>query len=406
YGGMPYRVAFGRGLAKGACNLRVGWQQLVEQVEVQSEINKDFAVFAGFIEEVDSIDPVLAQELLDQCSQHPELRQVLVGLHPRQKFTDSDLDRCMALLDAPDIRPFMYGPILWKEQYAHLPKGRVLDLAQRLLKKPNGDDVILEALSLRLHNKDKAVDTLGCDLRQTGLKAATLRFYRNDSDRGGSTDYKMERVVDAALRFGGNEVEKQLWLDTIFSVVDKHYGYINTFENTIGTTAALVPEAFLNRIFEGSEEQQQRRLFFIRHGGLRRLPLSKINADVLIEWCRNKSDPGAWSTIASGIGLWPKNMNQQDGINLWDAALRFLENSPEPKAVLESFSEQVRPSSWSGSLANVMQSRADVIGKLVEHERTDISGAARAVYAELTKLIEREKVREQREDEEREQRFE
>lgn len=53
-----------------------------------------------------------------------------------------------------------------------------------------------------------------------------------------------------------------------------------------------------------------------------------------------------------------------------------------------------------------MQSRADVIGKLVEHERTDISGAARAVYAELTKLIEREKVREQREDEEREQRFE
>lgn len=53
-----------------------------------------------------------------------------------------------------------------------------------------------------------------------------------------------------------------------------------------------------------------------------------------------------------------------------------------------------------------MQPRADAIGELVEHGRPDISQAAKSVSAKLTKLIEYERERERREDEEREQRFE
>lgn len=58
----------------------------------------------------------------------------------------------------------------------------------------------------------------------------------------------MELVVEAALRFDGNETEKRDWLDTIFAAVDKHYGYIHAFKRAIDTTAGLMPEAFLNRI--------------------------------------------------------------------------------------------------------------------------------------------------------------
>lgn len=43
-GGMPYRAVFGRGLARGAHDLRIGWQRLVEQIEKQPDANKDFGV--------------------------------------------------------------------------------------------------------------------------------------------------------------------------------------------------------------------------------------------------------------------------------------------------------------------------------------------------------------------------
>ncbi|MEI7252437.1 hypothetical protein [Pectobacterium versatile] len=404
-GGMPYRAVFGRGLARGAHDLRVGWQRLVEQIEKQPDASKDFGVIGGFIEEVDSVDPSLAQKFLDQCAQHPELRQVLVSLHPWEKFTVNDLDRCMKHLDDPDISPFMYEPILWREQYASLPSARIHELAERLLSKPGGDDAILEALSMRLYGKDESIDTLGADFRRIGLAAAIQRIKNSDRVQRGAIDYRMERVINAVLRFYGNEAKKIEWLDTIFSVVDKHYVYVFDFDKTIETTVSLMPEKFLNRIFEGTEAQQQIRRFFICRGGLRSYPLTKITTNVLIAWCHARNEPGIWSAIAAGVTLWSKN-DEQSVLTLHEAAIELLEASPEPTAVLESFAESITPSSWSGSRANIMQARLMAISTLIKHERPDIAEAAKVVCEKMSQRVERQRVREQREDSEREQRFE
>ena len=136
-------------------------------------------------------------------------------------------------------------------------------------------------------------------------------------------DHQMECVINAALRFDGNEAEKQEWLNTIFSVVDKHYGHVHSCENSIGTTAVSMPEAFLNRVFGGSEEQQELRQFFISHGGYGQSPLAKIDVDVLIAWCRARNDTSVWAPIASGISLWVKE-EEPEGLTMSESALRLL----------------------------------------------------------------------------------
>ncbi|ECG4949171.1 hypothetical protein E0W00_20120, partial [Salmonella enterica subsp. enterica serovar Llandoff] len=403
--GMPYRYAFGIGLAKGSHNLLIDWEKLVTQLDTQSGQHKDFSIFRGFIGAVEAIDSTLAQELLDQCAKHPELRQELVNLHPWQKFTEIDLDRCISLLDDPDIRPLMYGEILWREQYVNLPEERILTLAQRLLSKPNGDDVVIEALGMRLHHLKDATEPLDIGLRLVGLKAAILRFQRNHDDPSGIIDHYMETVLDSSLRSDGNEAEKLEWLNTIFAVVDEQDGYISSFEGSIGVTAALMPEAFLNRVFEGTEEQQRKRLHFIRYNKFRGSPIAKIDIAVLIEWCRIQNDPRIWTSVATGVNLWAKE-NEQEILILPKDAMELLEAAPDPKTVLESFAKRAAPSLSSGIPVSTMQPRVDAIGNLTNHERADISEAAQKVYGELIDLINREKIREQREDEEREQRFE
>jgi len=249
------------------------------------------------------------------------------------------------------------------------------------------------------------VDTLGPDFRQIGLRAAILNLPKDHNDPGGSRGYNMECVINAVLRYGGNDAEKQEWLDVIFAVVDRHYGYVNSCESAIDTTAALMPVEFLNRIFEGSAEQQESRQFFVCHSGYRQSPLAKINVDQLITWCRARNDTNVWVSIAWGISLWEPG-EETEGMKMSESALRLLEASSDPVVVLETFAERVTPSSWSGSRAKVMQSRAEAIRKLVEHERADISTTAQTVSANLVQLIERQKEREQREDMEHEQRFE
>ncbi|MEQ5184716.1 hypothetical protein [Providencia rettgeri] len=402
---MPYRAAFGKGLAKGTCDQKIHWQNLVDELKKYPEINKDFSVFKGFIEEVDSINRELAQEILDQCAQHSELKKVLVDLHPWKEFTINDFNRCIAILDDSDINPFMYGAILWAAKYADLPRECILDLTSRLLSKPNGDDVVLEGLSMRLHDKDESIDILGAEFRLLGLKAGISRLKRNDNDSGSMSDYNMERVINAALRFDGNEPEKLEWLDTIFDVIDNSYGYLYSFETVIEKTVSLMPEEFLCRIFEGTDRQKQSRLYFIRGNDRNGSVLEKIDKNSLLEWCCFKNDSNIFAAVATGINLWVKDEATSITI-LSEMATKLLELAPEPKVVLEAFAECTTPSCWSGSLANIMQSKADAISQLITHDRTDISIAAKSVNEKLTHRIENERSHERKDAEEREQRFE
>jgi hypothetical protein len=272
--------------------------------------------------------------------------------------------------------------------------------------KSDGDDTLLEALSMKLHGEDPAVDTLGPELRRLGLKAATKSLLADHSDPGGSKDYRMENVIRAALIFDGNDAEKTEWLDAIFSVVDERHGYIHAFEKAIESTAGLMPKAFLNRVFRGTEDQQSRRTFFIRNGGIRRCPLSKIDVADLIEWCQQRNEADIWGLVASGIRLWEKGYGTRDGSSITSSAVEFLAVAPEPETVLYSYADRVTPSSWSGSRADVMQPRADAIAELKQHEREDIAKATKSVSDRLAMEIERERVRDRQRDEEREQRFE
>lgn len=404
---MPYRKSFGRGLAKGAHDFHAGWNDLILHLAQSSGANHKFSVIEGYIEEVAATDPAAARELLDECAKHPELQQVLVSLHPGSEFTEADLERCMALLDNDDIHPWMFGPILWRDNYAHLPSERLLDLSKRLLTKINGDHVLLEALSMKLHGKDAAQDTLGPELRKLGLEAATKSLLADHNDRGANKDYRMGKVIRAALSFDGNDEEKSQWMDTIFSVVDECYGYIHSFEEAIATTAGLMPEAFLSRVFQGTDDQQRRRRYFIRHGGgIQRYPLSEIDVGDLISWCRKRNEADVWALVASGIILWEKEDNNRDSNSIKASAIEFLEAAPEPEKVLHAYADRVTPSSWSGSPADGMQPRIDAIAVLAQHERRGISDAAKLVLDRLGKEIERKRLDDKHGDEEREQRFE
>ncbi|EIO0015025.1 hypothetical protein LO098_004613, partial [Escherichia coli] len=180
---------------------------------------------------------------------------------------------------------------------------------------------------------------------------------------------------------------------------------IHSFEDTIKMTAASMPEAFLSRIFEGTEEQQQRRIHFIHYDDVTESPIANIDVNVLIEWCLTRNDINVWAPLAKGIRLWSVG-DDLDKVTMQVSAIRFLEAAPVPKAVLEEFAYRVTPTSWWGSRVNVMQPRANTISRLIEHERTDIAAAARIVSEKLNDWIEHEKLQEQQEDEMREQRFE
>ncbi|MHA1116681.1 hypothetical protein [Enterobacter kobei] len=402
---MPHRRAFGQGLAQGVVDPREHWHSLLSELDQDTTENKDFSVFLGFIDGVDRMNESLAHEFLDQCAAHPSLSRVLVKIHPQRDFTETDLNRCMSLLDKPDIRPFMFDTFLYDKKCRHLPASRVLELAERLLSIENGEEAILSGLGIRLHGKKTPEDMPGHEFLHIGLRAAIQVLQKDTDPRGNLFDDFMESVVAAALQLDDHDELKNQWLDAVFSAIDRHYGYMHDYRKTIETTVELIPEAFLSRLFVDSEDQRCMRLFFMR-GSIADTPLlSGVDIETLINWCSGSGEPSVWAYIPQGLELWV-SIPDSSGSALHKNAVKFLEAAPEPSVVLESLADLTSPTSWSGSLANIWQSRADAFSELIEHPRNDISDAAKKIHESLMVMIERQRSREQQEDRRGEQRFE
>lgn len=397
--------AFGRGLARGAPDRNAVWHELVEELHQCGSKSFNFSTLSGFVDEIDMQDRPAAQAMLDQCQNDTLLRTVIVELTPSRSFDEKDLERCIAVLRHAEISPEMYGVLLWHDSYARLGEDRLLDVIGILLNKPNGDDVVLNSLSTKLCGKPEAVDALGLRIRRVGLTAATQRLIRDQDDPSGSADYEMESVVREAFSFDGNEDEKEKWLDSIFAVADRYYGGMHGFDNAIRTTAELAPLGFLDRAFSGDESTRKKRRVFIENAGMDSPSLADVDIEVLIRWCESQADEEVWQVVGASINIW-KNGSDEGTVEFSETAMRLLEASPAPEAVLKAFARKLEPTLCSDSLADIMQYRMTAFQALVQHSCPEIAKAAGDMIKEITKEIDEVQRWEHRCNEGVEQRFE
>ena len=397
--------AFGRGLARGALDRNAAWNELIEELHRFGSESLDFLVLRGFIEVTDIQDRPAAQVMLDQCHEDDLLRRDIVELTPSRAFDEKDMERCIAALQHADIVPRMYGNFLWQDAYAGLSEDRLLDLIEILLDKPYGDEVVLESLSTKLCDKPEAADTLGVRIRRVGLMAATQRLIRGQDDPSGSADYEMESVVREAFSFDGNEDEKEKWLDAIFAVADRYHGGMYGFDDAIRTTVELAPLGFLDRAFSGDESTRKKRRVFIENTGMDSPSLAGVDIEVLIRWCESQVNVEAWPVVGASINIW-KNGSDEGTVEFSETAMRLLEASPDPEAVLKAFAGKLEPTYCSGSPADIMQYRTTAFQALVQHSCPEIAKAAGDMIKEITKKIDEVQRWEQRCNEGVEQRFE
>ena len=402
---MPYGHAFGSGIARGAPDLTTEWEKLVAALRDTGLKRFNAAVLSGFLEEAGQLNQGLDRHLLDVCLKDDLLRPAVRLLHPARDFADGDMDRCIYALQHPDVAAWSFGDLLWRDVFEAVSQDRRITLAKTILSKPNGDEVLLDALSMRLHGKDKTLDILGPELRRMGILASIGRLGAGKNENSSSLDHAMSRVLSVSLGRDGNDAEKLAWLDAIFASVDTHYGYAPDIEDALQVTVAVLPEEFLNRAFMGTKVQKQRRSFFLGQRSHRKSLLGTADVARIINWCRAMADPTVWEGVASGLDLFAKG-GDENAVAISEQAVRFLEACPAPELVLGAYTRKISPDGWSGSRAAIMERNVNAFGVFVENSDMRIAAAARKVVAEAAGWVARERERELSTDAKREQRFE
>jgi hypothetical protein len=157
----------------------------------------------------------------------------------------------------------------------------------------------------------------------------------------------------------------------------------------------LQPFVFLD-VFIGNDsiKDYQRRNIFTDDFRGRNNPLNQICDKDIIYWCDNDPDV-RYPQIASAIQTFSE-LTEKSGLAWKPIVYSIFKKAPNLGLVLDHLADSIRPVSWSGSLANILQKRSVLFQSLYQHDNAEIRAWAKGQYLALQETIKREREWEKR----------
>jgi hypothetical protein len=158
----------------------------------------------------------------------------------------------------------------------------------------------------------------------------------------------------------------------------------------------------LNALFAGDEKSRRSGCQIVADiARLEANPLTAIPDDVLIQWC--EGEPSLRYPLAASV-VAPFSVGTP--VQWTSAARRLLRQAPDRLAVFKELVDNFQPSSWSGSLATLLEARLPLLDDAEIAEDPLLGPIADERRADLRHMVENQRRYERQNDRERDERFE
>jgi hypothetical protein len=123
-------------------------------------------------------------------------------------------------------------------------------------------------------------------------------------------------------------------------------------------------------------------------------PIDEVSVDRLLHWA--EVEPAVrFPRLASMLRPWEKS-GEGDGVKWSETAFKLMESAPDKVEMLTQFSTHFRPNSWSGSLAQILESRRALAQALFDHSDNQVVDRAKEIDGWLQRCAAEERERERR----------
>jgi hypothetical protein len=384
---------FGQGLSDGATDPADLWNQLLAAYTTAPSRARNIQPLRGFLNVLGGSNPTLAGDILDAAVEHEAVGLVFPMLQSAVEIDRQGIDRLTRSLnlgDAPigEFRSLSWGGFLQEVQAATL-----IGLLDAIGRRDDGPLIAIEILHMRLAanvRNEPRIDpglievgrrllsavALGDDTRSEDHRLAVIARVCLPGPSGGSIATELCRKLDAMSWFRHRELFASLM--------------------------RVQPLTMLDELFSGSEIDRRSASRFLNMGtALRHQPLDQISDDTIIEWCQVQ--PDVRFQIMAGL----VSFRRAGGLPAWtNIALRLLQEAPDRVAVLQEFVRRLRPVTWSGSRADIMESNAPLLEFLKAHPDPQIRAYIPEAEEDLRRSVEAARAQERQWERERDQRFE
>lgn len=392
--------AFGRGIARVSTVPRETWCRLVQGFEQVDVEHRDAQIFRGFLAELWEWDRQLAQDLLDSALDEPTLQTFLPSLHSAVEFDERGIARLKRALNMGLVPVRMFLSLAFGRATDHLAGRDLKDLVLILADQPDGFDVALEILHMRLHSDRSAQREHVPELLEAGRALFERVKFRHGSQSRDRWLASLVRVSLVDLNVAPMAAQVTLRLKQAVEAYETNW---SDNENLLGALLERQPIAVFDALFAGTD-------WLVGIGSFDALfsrrcsPADAVPCEALVAWC--ELDCERRYPLAASIIRFAKRTDANTPTVWSEQAKALLSSASDPRIVLDVFINRFRPTSWSGSRAALIEENARLLDSLEPHVLSRLLPFVTETKTRLAQEVAQERRRETERDRAQDERFE
>jgi hypothetical protein len=398
--------SFGMGLADGSYNKEELWELLYAQFEKTPPEKRQITVFLGFLSSCAESDPVFYNSMLDYLINDDLLGDSFPLFQTTCSIDRQGVERLNEALDIGKVKIDTFRYLAWGRIHESISDDDLAGLLKKIITKEDGIGVAIVILRMRFHVSKDSSQNHSRELMAIARNALLL-FTFPDAERGRSNNLDHELASIARTALNGQEgtpIAVELCCHIAKAISDNRIYAVN-YHDLLNVLARTHPFVFLDMIIgdDGIKDYQRRGMFgdHFRRGSN---PIDQISDNDILSWCDDKPED-RYPLIASVIQ--PFSESEETGGPAWKPIVySIFAKAQNLHNALKHLARAIRPSGWSGSLADILQKRAVLFQNLFQHENEEIRSWAKNQYSALQKSIDTEREEEKQHHRKRNESFE
>ncbi|NQX65675.1 hypothetical protein HQN90_05995 [Paenibacillus alba] len=352
---------FGQGLAEGNGDPRNVWGKIVEQLSLIDEPKRNFQLLRGFLNTLSKSNNNLSEDLLDEAVTNKVLSVVFPFIQTSVDISKKGVARLMHSLDLGVAPVWVYGNLAYGKAHDVIDDADLCELLRKISSKSEGIYVAIDILQMRIHAKIK--DDVSELIASIGQEL--LIEYTFSGKNAPGIDYKLANILEYCFANEAASENTRIVLTKITEALENYDISTTDYDQSLFSLASSHPLVFID-VFLGKSDHLNYRIarLFSEDIATHRNPILAINDDVILKWCN--VNPTTRYPVAASVVVPYRDLGS--GLQWTPLAMSLINNSSDPILILNKLKSRFRPTSWSGSRAEILQSRLHLLLELQNHE--------------------------------------
>lgn len=402
-------IPFGEGLALGSSNPVQTFEYLLTLTETVPVKNLNSSVLYGFIKQVYEQDPTLARIMQESMLETNNLKEHFVYLLCSTPLEEWSIQKLIDLATKQEVNASQFKIIAYGRTHESMSDNELSELLDRIISMEQGIYAAIEILSMRFFRDKKSTYQSTATIFSAGRKVI-----RKAVATGSLRDlhsYSLKRIATYCLDSSAPQDEIINILNLIKRGIEAYRIFSKDIEPIMVVLLKHFPEMVLenilfdnNQLSESSSIYQQ---FFNPYDGV---SLNIVSAQRLLDWCDN--DQVKVRQLAKLLNVYTPIEEplfptvDKRPVELSSHIKALFHISHDKEKIVEIIYDEIMPTHWSNSLADVLESRAKAFAELSNHASVEIQKLIEEKLALVNQWIQKEREREAQDHNQREQRFE